>query len=461
MQYLKQNPTSLVWTVRIQIPARLKEALGKGEFKKSLGVLSKPEAERRACTHIAQWTRELKNAEHRVNALGGSSSSDLSDIPTEARKEAHMASAQGANSEERQQGVEYEKQFFKEAAISCTLREQGKDYEYHLIDDEAELNQMLQTAINAGFVTRTSSYIDEYSKECLSHLTARSRNQHLSKLEKHFCKEFPYLSQWTVSQKQLQKWLSSYLLQESRPSHKTLSQYRNVGLHYLDWLTKKDYNSVEYTGSAVTLPSAKVLGPKTKRIAWDDDQLAHLWRELMNREKRDYQLEAVFLIGCYTGCRIDEICSLRVEDIKTSSDRQYLVVSKSKTEKGLNRKVPIHHQIEPLINRLMSESKDGYLIKSNASNKYGDRSTSIGKRFGRLKTSLGYGKTQVFHSVRRSFVGKFEANKVDEKLVADIVGHEIGTMTYGVYGSGSPVEILFESVDEVAYRALEEIGGFN
>ena len=36
-------------------------------------------------------------------------------------------------------------------------------------------------------------------------------------------------------------------------------------------------------------------------------------------------------------------------------------------------------------------------------NKYGERSNAIGKRFGRLKTKLGYGEDYVFHSFRKGF----------------------------------------------------------
>jgi hypothetical protein len=35
-------------------------------------------------------------------------------------------------------------------------------------------------------------------------------------------------------------------------------------------------------------------------------------------------------------------------------------------------------------------------------NEYGDRSGALGTRFGRLKTSLGYGKQYVFHSIKKA-----------------------------------------------------------
>jgi hypothetical protein len=52
--------------------------------------------------------------------------------------------------------------------------------------------------------------------------------------------------------------------------------------------------------------------------------------------------------------------------------------------------VPVHPKIAGLIDQPVRDAdRDGYLIYSNARNKYGERSQPIGKRFGRLKTDLG------------------------------------------------------------------------
>ena len=52
--------------------------------------------------------------------------------------------------------------------------------------------------------------------------------------------------------------------------------------------------------------------------------------------------------------------------------------------------MPVHPQLSKPINEAIRNADRGrYLIRSDAQNKYGERSQSIGKRFGRLKTSLG------------------------------------------------------------------------
>ena len=56
----------------------------------------------------------------------------------------------------------------------------------------------------------------------------------------------------------------------------------------------------------------------------------------------------------------------------------------------------------------MGASQDGYLLSGLTFNKYGDRSNAIGKRFGRLKQSLGFSEKKVFHSIRKTVVTLLE-----------------------------------------------------
>ena len=84
-------------------------------------------------------------------------------------------------------------------------------------------------------------------------------------------------------------------------------------------------------------------------------------------------------------------------------------------------------------------------------NKYGDRSNAVGKRFGWLKTDQGFGKKYVFLSIRKTVVTILENAGVPENVVADIVGHEKTTMTYGLYSGGLSLAVKREALDKLAY----------
>ena len=142
--------------------------------------------------------------------------------------------------------------------------------------------------------------------------------------------------------------------------------------------------------------------------------------------KKDQQLVNLIILDMYTGMRIEEACSLPVENIYP----EYICVPKSKTTPEM-RKIPIHSMLaEPLL-LMVKESTDGYVISGLVSNnKYGIRSDPIGKRFGRLKSSLGFGQRYVFHSIKKTVTTIMENADVRADVILDIIGHKNTSATH-------------------------------
>ena len=115
------------------------------------------------------------------------------------------------------------------------------------------------------------------------------------------------------------------------------------------------------------------------------------------------------------------------------------------------RLVPVHSMLVSDVLRLMDSSQDGYLLSGLTFNKYGDRSNAIGKRFGRLKKSLGFPENKVFHSIRKTVVTLLENAGVSENLTADIVGHEKPRITYGLYSGGHAMDKMKCAIDAISY----------
>ncbi len=72
---------------------------------------------------------------------------------------------------------------------------------------------------------------------------------------------------------------------------------------------------------------------------------------------------------------------------------------------------------------------------------------AAGKRFGRLKSKLGFGRLKVFHSIRKTATTVFEQAGVSEGTTADIVGHEKGTITYNLYSGDTSIDQRKTAVD--------------
>jgi integrase len=158
------------------------------------------------------------------------------------------------------------------------------------------------------------------------------------------------------------------------------------------------------------------------------------------------QLTQLIWLGMWTGCRIEELCALKKSDV--ADDR--FTIGDAKSPAGY-REVPIHSRLKPAIACMIATSTDDYLISKLTKNKYGDRSNAIGKRFGRMKSKLGFGQDLVFHSLRRTVATQLENAGVPENVSADIVGHEKNTMTYGLYSGGVQFSIKLEAVEKLDY----------
>jgi integrase len=113
----------------------------------------------------------------------------------------------------------------------------------------------------------------------------------------------------------------------------------------------------------------------------------------------------------------------------------------AKTDASSNRLVPIAATLNQRVD----------LAAIPAPNK-DDEGQAVGKRFGRLKSKLGFGSLKVFHSIRKTATTVFEQAGVSEGTTADIVGHEKGTITYGLYSGGTSIDQRKSAVD--AFEAL-------
>jgi integrase len=172
------------------------------------------------------------------------------------------------------------------------------------------------------------------------------------------------------------------------------------------------------------------------------------FKTLIREADDDSQLKDLIYLGAYTGARIEELCSMKLASIGTCS----FSIEDAKTSAGI-RKVPIHSSITQIVDRLRSTSDDGFLLSGLTLNKYGDRSNAIGKRFGRLKKRCGYGRTLVFHSFRKGVATQLEEAGVSENISARLIGHELKTMTYGLYSGGVTFGTLQDAVEMLDWES--------
>jgi integrase len=75
-------------------------------------------------------------------------------------------------------------------------------------------------------------------------------------------------------------------------------------------------------------------------------------------------------------------------------------------------------------------------------------SAAICKRFGRLKTRLGYDPGLVFHSIRKTVATLLGDAQCPEGIAADIIGHDKPTMSYSLYSGRSSMATRREWIEK-------------
>ena len=159
---------------------------------------------------------------------------------------------------------------------------------------------------------------------------------------------------------------------------------------------------------------------KKPHISFTDEEMDKLW------ENKENEIVKMILVQCYMGWRPNELCSLTKEDVDLES---WSITAGSKTDAGINRTVPIHTRIRPLIEDAVKQDKRFlFYIESEAVN-YG----RYHYYFGKTMKQLGLNLKHKPHDPRKHFVTMAKRSKVDEYVIKILVGHAISDITENMY----------------------------
>lgn len=386
-----------IFYARVGIPKSLRKHFGKSEFKRSLTVTNQTQAESLALALAAQWKTQIEAAKGSLDAIE-KLAADIR-VASEPGDEPHPDSGMT-----------------------------GKDWAIENIADGlgSEEEEVRFRNIAMGRKTPFNTFLDRFLNDWdVKDKTKDMAKSFINDLNKKF-----------HSIESIKRPEVIALARGDKTSSSTKS--KNYGFARQYWKYLEDLGVVD---GAVRNPFSelgfKSSSKKNKAIhrqAFTKKDVETIYQKAS--ERNDHILADLIALAAYTGARIDELCELRVDDVVTEGGVQSLSIKDSKTQAGI-RKVPVHPKIKPLVKRLVKDTNDEYLVTDQSENKYGSRSNAIGKRFGRLKTSLGYGEEFVFHSIRKTVVTLLENAGISEGVTADIVGHEKKTMTYGLYSAGT------------------------
>ena len=179
--------------------------------------------------------------------------------------------------------------------------------------------------------------------------------------------------------------------------------------------------------------------------AFTDEEITKListFNKLGEDELRD-----VSAIAAYSGMRINEIASLKSDNIREVEGVLCFEVTEGKTRNAA-RLVPLHSAIRKMVLERCQKPHNGFLFHRASVTKRqdGKRSSWHVNRFGRLKRDILPGQeNKVFHSYRHAVISKLNAAGVDESRIALLAGHSFGeTESFKTYSKSVPERIMKE-----------------
>ncbi len=262
-----------------------------------------------------------------------------------------------------------------------------------------------------------------------------------------FCQHFPKTSD--VNHQSVKDWVAQLRDEGTKDNtlQRTFSAVRGYWRHLQDRGVVTGDNDPFANVLKVGSQSKNRRGKATPYVPFEPVDVVKLLNSAVT--SGDDALANLVTLGMWTGCRIESLCSLKVEDVKDDTLR----VS-DKTDAG-DRIVPVHEKLKGTLSELCANSADGYVLSGLSSNKYGDRSNAIGKRFGRLKERMGFeGRQWGFHSIRKTVVTQLQHSNVPEEITMSIVGHENRSITYGLYSAGPSLNQKRAAIAKLSYPTI-------
>ena len=405
------------WYAILEIPKTLRPTFNKPRFVQSLETESLTIAETRVLPVVHQWKQLIETAKSNDGSLGA--------LTGQFRVDAERLKNAGVPDHEIQMAHE-DLAITLSTPDSPTVTYDNKAFDAYQIVHEGK--------------TLLSEHIDEYLESLdVEAKTLDGKRRDLN----HFAQTFVMASD--ANKVAVRDWVNNTLGNKMGLSVGTRGRVISNCRGYWDYLEK-------YKQLDIPAPFHKVLPPKPKKKTKTEIEKQRKafrvqdYHQLLTGCDRDPTLADLIRLAAYTGCRIEELCSLKIQNV--ADDRFEILDAKS--EAGW-RTIPIHNDIKQVIARLVDTATGQYLISGLSFNKYGDRSNAIGKRFGRLKKRLGYGPDYVFHSLRKGFATQLENAGVPHNVAARLMGHELSDMTFGGYSDGLMFERLREAMSKVDY----------
>ena len=432
-----------VYWVRVWVPEPVRDNLGKSELWQNLYTTDLAEANRKKHRVVAELMEVIEQAKRDLDGTLDTLSREekLKEFALEYTRESDAAEI---NDEE---DVE---DFFEEAIEAKIYELYGdKDGEGilnydHPESDASEKNPSAVKALIESYKIHTHNFepISSISKLFLSEESESLKPSSFRRKKKHIDQFIKWSGDRDISKitKKITGEYVTSIINRNNPAYDTLRNIVGDISSLFSWAEGRGYLDRN--------PFYKLKLPRAdkgsqKRRQWANEEILMF----LSSSKIGINEFTATVVAMYSGMRLDEICNIQKAHISDNCFR----VLEGKTL-AAKRVIPVHHLIDPLIERLLDSSKDDYLIKGIKSGGYDKkRSWNFQKKLGRLRKKIGIPEGVVFHTLRNTFATRMENLGIPRNHISQLMGHEDSNMALDVYSGGLAIEPLVESINKLTY----------
>ncbi len=407
MSYMTQNiyRQGHTWYVRYVVPTKWRKIVGKDSISRTLKTRDLDQARRRKHAKLDEIIREVEQLV--ASKLGGTEEAQeaagvLLDEPREDLRDIYEGIIDDRAQDIADKGHEAEAQRYFDIAT-------GKGVPISVVADQwlASLQGKVTPGTIDGRRHAVGLFIEAMGDLMMNKVRPRTAS----------------------------KWLSDHLEKSGR-SPKTLGRYIGAMNLLWKWARQREYcqGISPFADLARELPKAA-----KKKRAFTDKELTIFYKALERRWNQSPKQYDVGLLLIESGCRLNEICELRVKDVQPNGE---VHIRDAKTQAG-NRVVffPSERAQEVLNRRTGGKQPEDQLFEElrpgGQDHKLGH---SLSKRMrATLAEALPNAKEQGLdlHSIRR-WAGTVLENLegIEPTLKERMIGHKTGKLLTDVYSSG-------------------------
>jgi len=413
---------------RLTIPKDVRSKFGnKTELWRTTGTGDKRKAQIIVAEMVSAWKREVYSARHGIN---------IREWSKEWAKELRQANPMSFDDDDEDNVVPSERKIVNDIMIDQL---EGMVQDRQITMPEAKAAYEVATGLRVVLADHKDDYLKQY------------RNHNIKTQQKYTAAVERFVNRFTdhqqVTSRSLKEWLTE-MADEEQLAAKTINGLKVQAQAFWTYLVEHEvvqHGANPFAHTKLTVPKSAT--KEVSVVPFTPDEVIAFLRSPV--AQKDDQLSLLITLGMYTGARIEELAMLK----KASIDlKQEVIHFKGTKTKAADREIPMHPVLIPILSALVSDQEEEYVIPGLTIDARGERGKALGKRFGRLKTAMGFkGRDKVFHSIRKTVGTLFEQAEVLEGIAADILGHEKQTMTYGLYSGGSSMKQKREAIQKLKY----------